>query len=398
MFNFKKKEKVEEDLKTNSGELDLKDLEQEIVELVDIVEESEKDAGISSELKLTEEVPEEKEAEDSILEDIDFPTEVRQIAEEFEESLPHLDEEPTSLDLDKELEENTTKRPYGDKVIAETLGLGEDDSLVTALRSEKLMGPAPSEKKSDPVAEFSEDSFGDDKTLLVDVTNGIADLKSDLDNEDEQGILTLAEELNDEKNTTVDTMALKNCPLIENSAELRLKDDLSKETDEPDINSIQETKVDLSLSQILSTDSLETDLKEELKEDFMMDSSEIAYQETQLEIPTEDVFNLADKPDDQTAMEQSVEEEANEEAEEEPLVFSGGAVDEALKVEKPEEPTFEQVAESIDRDEIAEKILESIRPEIVEMVKESLKKELPGIIERVIREEVERIKKVLAKS
>ncbi|RLB07389.1 MAG: hypothetical protein DRG59_06480 [Deltaproteobacteria bacterium] len=403
MFKFKKNEDKSEDLKFNSEELDLNVLEKEIVELVDIVEDSESALSVSGELQLTDEVTEvtdDRDAE-SPLDDVEFPTEVRQIAEEFEEEFTRNEDidEPTSLNLDKELEKVTQKRPYGDKVIAETLGLGEDDSLVTALRSEKIMGPSASEKEDESTKDLESEPDVDDKTLLVNMPADIGDLKSDLDSQDEEGILTLTEELNDEKNTTVDTAALKNCPLIEDSTEVKFREESpAPGEDEVKEELFQETKVDLSISQILSTDSLETDLKEELKEDFMVDSSEIAYQETQVEMPAPDTFGLEEKMDEEIA-EGQLEDESSPVVDEGMEGFSGVADDEVMsEVEEQEKADVaEQVASvpAIDQEQIVEKILETLRPEIVEIVTKSVKEELPNIIEKVITEEIAKIKKFL---
>ena len=160
----------------------------------------------------------------------------------------------------------------------------------------------------------------------------------------------------------------------------------------------QETKVDLSISQILSTDSLETDLKEELKEDFMVDSSEIAYQETQVEMPAPDTFGLEEKMDEEIA-EGQLEDESSPVVDEGMEGFSGVADDEVMsEVEEQEKADVaEQVASvpAIDQEQIVEKILETLRPEIVEIVTKSVKEELPNIIEKVITEEIAKIKKFL---
>ena len=407
MFKFKKKEDKGDDLKFNSEELDLNVLEKEIVELVDIVEESESELSISGELNLTEEV-QEKENEESPLDDVEFPTEVRQIADEFDRDFEETDdvEDHTSLDLGKELEKATQKRPYGDKIIAETLGLGEDDSLVTALRSEKIMGPAKKDDEEESLDGLDSDAVDDDRTLLVNMPSSIGDLKSDLDNEDEEGILTLTEELNDEKNTTVDTEALKNCPLIEDSTELKFKNGPSMEEVEEDDKEqfFQETKVDMSLSQILSTESLETDLKEELQEDFMADSMEIAYEETQVEMPAPDMFGIEEE-----TVSGEVEQEIGSEsvpAEEEGVDGLSGGMEEKLveesakgeEVNDVEQVESEVSSSSLDKEQVAEKILEDLRPEITEMVIKAVKEELPSIIEKVVMEEVTRLKKLLGEN
>ncbi len=409
MFKFKKKDERKDDLSFNSEELDLNDLEKEIVELVDIVEESDSELSMSGEFG-ADEPDSGNNAVESPLDAVEFPTEVRQLAEEFDDRLPGIGDvdEPTSLDLEKEIGQVTQKRPYGDKVIAETLGLGDDDSLVAALKSEKIMGFKDTDKKETPGERAVEDPLAEDRTLLVNVPDGISDLKSDLDSEDEEGLLTLTEELNDEKNTTVDTAALKNCPLIEDSAEVELRretvfeDEATADNVNGENQEIQETRVDLSLSQILSTDSLETDLKEELKEDFMTQSAEAAYEETQVEMPSPDLFELeeeegfavsqenSEEPEDgiagfSTGIEEDVSSEAGKE--------EGSSV---VQVEAPrDEADIAQadVRGGIDQELIVEELLRKIQPDVMEIVAKSVREQLPEIIERVVREEITKIKK-----
>lgn len=398
MFRFKKKDEQKEDLDFNSGELDLNVLEKEIVELVDIVEEAESEGSRSSE-ELSESM-----VLDSPLDDIEFPTEVRQIAEDLGDEFCESGDadEPTSLNLGKELEKATRKRPYGDKVIAETLGLGEDDSLVAALRSEEITGAKDGDEKIDKLsARETEDPLSDDRTLLVNVPDGIGDLGSDLDNEDEEGLLTLTEELNDDKNTTVDTAALKNCPLIEDSLEVKLREktlikDESPVNDKTSVEpEVQETKVDLNISEILSTDSLETDLKEELKEDFMNDSGENAYEVTQVEMPSPDLFELEEEAEETVAPDKG-----------EPEIVAGAVagfaseLDDELPLEDEKETGVVQVKESgsVDQEAVVEEVVKKIQPEILEMVAKSVKEQLPEIIEKIVRDEVAKIKKILSES
>ncbi len=401
MFKFNKNEDKGEDFRFDSEELDLNVLEKEIVELVDIVEDSEPGLETSGEIKLTEGVSEDG-TDDSPLDDVEFPTEVRQIAEELHGELPDIDEiaESTSLDLRKELEKESRKRPYGDKVIAETLGLGEDDSLVTALKSEKVVGVAGDEEPDVQVGKPETDPTDEDRTLLVNMSNAIGDLTSDLESEDEEGLLTLTEELNDEKNTTVDTAALKNCPLIEDSAEIKLKQEPDVKEKEVEEGAFQKTKVDLSLSQILSTDSLEADLKEELKEDFMSDSEEMTYEKTEVEMPSP-VFELKDEIDETEFETQVAAEEVSivtDKELDEPVAMAAGST-----LPKTEPVDFKQseaieLPPQIDKEKIVEKILDSIKPEITEMVKEAVREQLPDIIEKIVLEEIAKIKKFMSES
>ena len=422
MFKFKKKDEQNEDLDFNSDELDLNVLEKEIVELVDIVEETESEESRSS-VEASE-----SDVLESPLDDVEFPTEVRQIAEELGEEFGGLgdDDEPTSLDLGKEIEKATGKRPYGDKVIAETLGLDEDDSLVAALRSEEIMGSKDGDEKIDKSSdEATEEPLPDDRTLLVNVPNGIDDLGSDLDNEDEDGLLTLTEELNDDKNTTVDTSALKNCPVIEDSLEVKLREKtlivdespvneetlikdvppLNEETlikDAPPVNEeasgepeVEETKVDLSISEILSTDSLETDLKEELREDFMSDSGESAYEVTQVEMPSPDLFELEEEPAENAAL-----NEVDSEGIAGAMAGFASELDDELPMEDEKETGTVQVEDSgsIDQELVVEEVVKKIQPEILEMVAKSVKEQLPEIIEKIVKDEVAKIKKILSES
>jgi len=406
---FKLKKKLEEEKRKSEEsfpeDFDFDGLADEIVELVDIVEEPEKTDSFSEELSLSDELQADAESE-SPLDEVEFPTEIRNIAEEFDEEviLQNDDLESQGEPFAETL--NNVPLYSGDRVIAESLGIAQDDSPPPSsdekgVGTEEKTGADPESESIDKpdfglTSPFSErDHDTNDKLSIygMDTVDLEHELSPEPDNEDhtlvmdafpdiqaiqeepeesaqDEPILSLTEEVSDNKNEESEAPVLESKSTSEDFEPPM--GELESETEGLDDKDVQKTQVDLSISQLVPTESLEVDLKEELKEDFFSEPNEPGideYEATvyQTEAPSEVSFEeMQPVSQEETLVDQAV-------------VFS------EVSAEK----------QKVSDEEYIETIIKTLRPQVHELVTQLVKEQLPKIVEEIIMGEIEKIKKYL---
>lgn len=407
MFKLKKKleEEKRKSVESFPEDFDFDGLADEIVELVDIVEEPKKTDSFSEELSLSGELQADAESE-SPLDEVEFPTEIRNIAEEFDEEviLQNDDLESQGEPFAETL--NNVPLYSGDRAIAESLGIAQDDlpqpssdekgvsteeKTGADLESESIDKPdfsltSPFSEKdhdtSDKLSisgmdtvdlehELSPEPDNEDHTLVMDAFPDIQAFQDKPEESaQEEPILSLTEEVSDNKNEESEAPVLESKSTSEDFEPPM--GELESETEGLDDKEVQKTQVDLSISQVVPTESLELDLKEELKEDFLSERNEPGIDESEA-------------TDNQTKTPSEVSSE-----EIQPVSQGETLVDQAVVFSEVSAET-----QKVSDEEYIETIIKTIRPQVHELVTQLVKEQLPKVVEEIIMGEIEKIKKYL---